>query len=387
MAFSGAELGGSDPQKLESRADGDNDALRPREFFWDSITLYVVSAIIGLAAIDLVTEFIRGSTVACYAPNSEDLSEGQESYINNFCSGSVPMTEYFPAFIVVHGILIAIPHYLWLNHYGGSFDFFFRQASLLDRLRDEKTGEYSDKNRLIVQQLTLAFSTYKQNWMFILYVLKLILQWVITVVGFGVAVWFFTDFDDTFYCPSDFEANATSSDEFWPFPGARVRCVFTSLRLLEAIRLADVLLLALLILCFTWSFVWCAATHSTELGCSDVAKFVFQSGMRPEHYVPNYFLWRCSCCKPCLKLFTSIPWFSYRGPFISTNLKFLVMKLFRTDSGLGFVFKELQVLQEVKALNDDDQRRVNLHKRQQKALTMADGGGMVWQGLFGGCVL
>lgn len=137
-------------------------------------------------------------------------------------------------------------HYLWLNHYGGNFDYFFTQASQMDRTREEKTGEYSNKNRLIVQQLTEAFTTYRENWMFILYLLKLIGQLIITVIGFIAAVFFFTDFDDVFYCPRN---NATVSDEFWP-RDEQVRCVFTSLRLFWVIRVADLILLGLVILCF-----------------------------------------------------------------------------------------------------------------------------------------
>ena len=105
--------GGSDAKQLEGRPEGEEGKFLPREFFWDSVALNVVSAIVGLAAIDVVTEFIRGSSVACYAPDGVTISEKQEEYINSFCSSSLPMTEYFPAFIVIHGILIAIPHYLW----------------------------------------------------------------------------------------------------------------------------------------------------------------------------------------------------------------------------------------------------------------------------------
>ena len=94
-------------------------------------------------------------------------------YINGICSQNLPRTEIFPVFIIVHGILLLIPHYLWLNHYEGSFDFFFSQTSQLDRLRSEDTGEYLGKNRLILQHLTAAFSTYKQNWMYVLHVCAL----------------------------------------------------------------------------------------------------------------------------------------------------------------------------------------------------------------------
>ena len=37
-----------DPRGLEGRSEGDESGkLRPREFFWDSIVLYVVGVIIG----------------------------------------------------------------------------------------------------------------------------------------------------------------------------------------------------------------------------------------------------------------------------------------------------------------------------------------------------
>ena len=97
---------GADPQKLEGKGE---DSARPREFFWDSVSLYVVGVIIALAAIDAITEFLRGSSVTCYSPPGKDVTEAQENYINNICALSLPMTEYFPVFIVVHGIFISIP--------------------------------------------------------------------------------------------------------------------------------------------------------------------------------------------------------------------------------------------------------------------------------------
>ena len=333
-----AETSANDPKKLEGRPEGEEGKFRPREFFWDSVALYVVSVIIGLAAIDALTEFIRGSSVSCFAPNVED---NEKEYINNFCSASLPMTEYFPAFIVVHGILIAIPHYLWLNHYGGNFDYFFTQASQMDRTREEKTGEYSNKNRIIVQQLTEAFTTYKENWMFVLYLLKLIGQLMFTMLGFFVAVFFFTDFDDMFRCPRN---NASVSDEFWPLD-QQVRCVFTSLRLFWVIRIADLILLGIVILCFIWSLIWSLSTHPTELGSKHVAEFSFQSSIAPKQHK---FSFSQLCCQP------------REGPRIKTNLDFLVLKLFRTDSGLGHVFREMQIFLHLKDLDGDDMRRTRL---------------------------
>lgn len=336
----------------------------------ECVSLYVVGVIIALAAIDVITEFIRGSAVSCFSPPGQTITEAQENYINSFCSASLPIAEYFPVFIVVHAILIAIPHYLWLNHYGGNFEFFFAQVKEMDRIRCEETGTYSEKNRIIIQQLTQAFTTYKQNWMFILYVMKLILQLVFTLAGFLAAIIAFTDFKETFMCPR----NPNLTDLFWPFE-SQVRCVFTSLRLLSAVRLADLILLALLSLSLIWSLIWCASTHPTELSTNETALFCFQSSMAPEHYVPKFPFKGClHPIKRCLlKCFPSTSVIG-RGPRIQTNLDFLVLRLFRTDSGLGFVFRELQILEKIRHHNDDDQRRANLHKRQQQAKTLGDGG-------------
>ena len=360
-----ADSGGTDPKKLEGRGE---DASSHRDFFWDSITLYVVGIIIALAAIDAVTEFLRGSSVSCLLPSGQ---EEFENYVNSICASSLPITEYFPVFIVIQGILIAIPHYLWLNHYGGNFEFFFQQAKAMDRIRDAGSGEYSENNYIVVQQLTVAFSTFKKNWMFILYVVKLFVQCITSIAAFFVAVFYFHDFEEVFICPQVIERNPINNFTMWPLD-TQVQCVFSSLRLFGAIRLANLILLALLILCFLWSFVWCFKTHSAELGSEQVAYFSFETGMSPQHHIPLGVHYR-----PILhlvkRLFSSMPWLG-PGPHIRTNLDFLVLKLFRTDSGLGFIFREMQVLQKIRHLNDDDQRRTNLHRRQQGNDLIQDGG-------------
>ncbi len=365
----------TDPRRLE----GSTEDSKPREFFWDSITLYIVGVIISLAAIDVLTEFIRGTELSCLVPQQQEPREEEESgsvsesFINNYCAASVSRSEFFPAFITVHGILIAIPHYLWANHYGGNFEFFFSLMRDMSRVRSEETGDYPDKNYIILTQLRKAFSTYRENWMFVLYAIKLTLQLIITLTGFFAATFFFHDFSDVFLCPRDFNSSSTSH-LYWPLE-EQVPCVFTSMRLFAAIRIADLILLTILILSFSWSLIWCGSTHPTELGSDGVASFCFQSSMSPNHYVSRFPLNFCyTSIKRFLRVFfTSVP-FCGSGPHISTNLDFLVLKLFRTDSGLGYVFREMQVLLTVKHYNDDDQRKSSLHRRQQKLKMMEDGG-------------
>ena len=331
----------------------------------------------------MITEYIRGSAVECFSPNGTDINLNVSDllivnniyrYINNFCSASLPITEYFTAFIFVHGILIAAPHYLWLNHFGGSLSYFFQLVSKLDRLKDAKSGQYPASNVIIVRELETAFTTYKRNGIFRFYVSKLILQWLFSVAGLVVTFVYFTDFDPTFQCP---RSNHETADKDWPIPGQQVTCVFKSLRLLEVIRIADIILLFIVVLGLTWALLWVVSSHSNELGHKDTATFSFQSGLEPRYYVPDIQMHvcvqmpRCCLCIPvprcclCLqgvlhKLFT---WF--RGACISDNMGFLMMMLFRTDGGLGHVVKEVQVYTGIQNLNDDELGRLNLHRRQQ----------------------
>ena len=372
---------GRNPKNLEGRPEEENNSFRPREFFWDNVTLYVVSVIFALAAVDVLTEFIRGSNVSCLvalADNSSDkYTDSLNDYVREFCSAYVPSTELFPAYIFVHALLVAIPHYLWLNHYGGNFDYFFAQASLLDRLRDEKTGKYSENNRLILQQLTTAFATHKKNWMFGLYVVKLSIQLLITLAGLIITIVVFTDFKTTFYCPENLNNN--NDPEFWPF-SERVICVFKSLRLFGNIRMANIILLCLLTNALAWSLLWCLSPHRAELGSQKEARFSFETGIAPDFYVPPFQLSSCllnfplqSISHPLYRFLASLPIPIFVGPKISTNLDFMVMKLFRTDSGLGHVFREMQVLQWIKEKEDHEQGIVELHKSQQASKVMADG--------------
>ena len=323
-----AELGrtGTDAKELEGRPGEDENKSRPREFFWDSVVLFVLSSVVGLAAIDAITEFIRGSDVRCYIPNGLNGTDVSMEYINTFCSGSLPPTQFFPAFILVSGVVIAIPHYLWLNHYGGNFEFFFTLAARLDRLREE-SGEYSMANHLIVQQADAAFATYNQNTIFYVYTAKLFLQWVFSLASFFTAAAYFTNFEENFICP---QRAQDISNPYWPF-NEQAMCVFTSLRLIWLIRFAYLVLLALVILGLLWALLWCFSTHTSELGSKDVAKFAFESGLAPQYFVPKLPVPRHfrGLIKFLHRYVTSIPWFSKNGPCIKTDLDFMVMKLYR----------------------------------------------------------
>ena len=361
---------GNKAEELDDSNGDENGAIKPTEFFWDNIVLFVVSSIIGLAAIDVITEFLRGSGVSCFSPVGVELSEAQGEYINSYCAGFLPPGAYIPAFMVIHAVLITIPHYLWLSHYGGNFTYFFQLTSSLKRLRDEESGEHVHENLVIVEQLETTFSTYSKNSIFRWYIVKLIIQLLWSLAGIIFAVWyFFQGFNSNFYCPRDF--NNVTTNPFWPL-NDEVVCVFETLDLLQTIWWAEIGLLVLVCFGLLLALFWCLSAHASELGAKDVADFSFQSGLAPSFYVPR----RVPKClmsgrKALHRLFTSVPWLI--GPRIKTNLDFLLLKLYRTDSGLGHVFKEVQIEKELKILNDDDQRRLYLHWSKQANRFAKDG--------------
>ena len=357
--------GGNKAEELEGRSDGENGSLKQREFFWDNIVLFAVSTILGLAAIDVITEFLRGGGVTCFPPLGAAVDEAQAAYINNFCSGFLPVGAYVPAFMVVHAVLITVPHYLWLNHYGGNFDFFFQQASNLQRSPDDQTGKHVPDNLIIVERLESTFTTYRRNSIYHLYFVKLVIQFVWSLVGVAFALAFFlSEFNARFECPPNFN---TTSIESWPL-GEPVWCVFETLSLLQILWVADVLLLLLVSFGLFWALVWCYTTHTAELGAKEVARFAFESGFSTRYHVPKLPV--CNCLHFC---FTSIPCLSFSGPnVIKTDLDFLVMRLFLTDRGLGHTFKEVQVEKELKHLADDDQRRLKIHSDKQNNINAED---------------
>jgi hypothetical protein len=163
-----------DAKELEGRKQNESDpAPQSRDFFWDSITLYIVGTILALTAIDVVSEFLRGSDIKCYQPNETDSSlfSSVESYVNEFCSGYLPPLQFLPSVIAIHAIAILAPHFVWLNAYGADLDFFFRHVWKLERNRQQDTGDYSPSNYIISQQIEEAFCKYgRSNGMYWWYI-------------------------------------------------------------------------------------------------------------------------------------------------------------------------------------------------------------------------
>lgn len=351
-----------DAKDLEGRKPGEKRPdVQSRDFFWDSLTLFLMGAILTLAVIDVVFEWIRESRIQCFF-NQSAVTSGQNliiigQYVNEKCAARLFPTEYLPGFIALHSLLVLSPHYIWLNTYSSKLDSFFHLASKLSRSREPSTGDYPENNYVISQQLEPSFNVlYRSNWMFFMYLAKLVSQILLALVGLGLVASIFTDFDNTFPCPGGNGTEWISDD--WPLPGENAWCVFNTIHLFRNIRIAYFVLLSIAIVCLVLAFVWLVKIHPWELGHDRVVNFSFQTSLPFYYYKPSLghstrlpplfhqFLTRlpicfCCCCGSNIK--------SYQ---IQSDHDFLLVMLFRTDRGLARVLRETHLLCKLREKNN-----------------------------------
>lgn len=356
---------GVNPQDLDDTGGEEEEtelSYALKELFWDKIVVFLTTAIIGLSAVDILTELLRGgSGIVCFVPDELNLTEGQEDYVDSYCAQSVPDTQYLPIFVLVQGVLVASWHYLWKSSFTSHFDYFFSLAKTLTRLSDETTGEYPRKNLNIIKKLEIEFSTFSPSKILRWYQAKLGAQLITAVVSMLFLFLVFTNFDVNFNCPR-------IENQYWPIPGEKINCIFTSLRLFSLVRVADAFLLVLVILAVLWGFIWSISRHTTELGCTNVALFSYTTGISPEYFLPKPMFshirgFFANICSARIGQEIVLRFFS---PRIKTDLDFLLMMLYRTDSGLGHSFKEGQIYTSYKRLSDADLLRLNIHIRTKR---------------------
>ena len=312
--------------------------IQRKEFYWDEIIKWLVAASFGLSFLDVSVEFFRNYTVTCYVPNGTNRDE--VAYINNYCLSSLPRSEYFTLFILIHGFLILGPHILWRTVFDASFHFFFDLVSNIDQLREGYSGEYSQKNFDIIHRLEAEYTRpivvcNRQIFLpkiYIFYLVKLAVQLVIVFGSIIFSISFFDDFSEMFICPTESQQDKIIFDSRkWPITDSVV-CVYPSLRFLSLLRYGDIIFLCLIIIVLVYAFLWCLLRHTEELGHKTVAKFCTQSNLPQDNYIST------------IPLKNANPF----TPRIRSDLDFLVLMLFRTSSGRGATFKELQIMREMK---------------------------------------
>ena len=296
----------ADPRKLE---DKPSEQESWRNFFWDSIVLYAAFVIIGLAAVNIVFQFVQNIPLSCNTPDTANVST---EYINNYCYGEISYIRYIPVFNVVIGVLIAGPHYLGLNLTASNFAFFFALSKEMDPTPKPETGNWSEENNVIVEQI-VNFYRYR-HFVLVVYFVKVSTQFLFTVLGLLLTILIFNDANGNFYCPRTFSSSTIPN--FWPL-SHRVECTFATLELLTFIRWTDVAFLAVIALGLIFGSVNCLFYSKTMNESIEIAKFFLQSALPYEFYAPD-LLRSCS--------------------LIKSDLDFLITGLFRSRGDLGVCF-------------------------------------------------
>lgn len=356
-------LNGDNSKKKE------DEKIQPKDFFWDQLITYFSGAILAVSLANVSIEFLFGRGVSCFPPSlfvgDNDGSGGfdtvlevtrvQADYINDYCTESLPRTEYFPFYMILHATLLVAPQYLWSVLFKADLDSFFASVEKLDRSRDPKTGEFDPKNVHRVNKLEIEYGGTRST-MFIGYISKLILQLLVSLSAIAFSRVFFTNFSPVFECPTTFDSPnrdlSPAGETNWPF-NTTVSCVYTVLRLLGITQYFDHLLSLLSIFTVFGGLIWCFTRHTKELGAKDVAKFVYSSCLTPDTF--SYHKWYnwftpikcCSCCCYCCYCticYPNVTRLKYLfHPRIKSDIDFLLMWLFRADCSLGRVFRKIQV--------------------------------------------
>lgn len=356
----------SPTESEDSEKGTDASRLTPKDFFWDQMVTIMVSAILGLTLLDIVAEFFRATGLQCYTPYNveipyaNDFTRDRAAFVNSYCYRRLPRGEFFTIFLLAHGILIIAPHFIWSSVFGGNFDHFFGLVGELSRLRNLKTGQYDEKNFEIVRKLE---KEYGQKVIYWSYIAKLVVQLLFSLTSFFLGVGYFGNdsFTSSFCCPNECEDSNSTIDtnlnlpNDWPKDLAlesNLRCVYPSLQYLLVLRHLDVLLVSLAIVFLLFGIFWCILLHPTGLHHKDVADFVNKSCLTADDYVAKS--WRHRLRKRKLwKLWSRSFWTSFLSPEICNDVQFLLMRVFRTDAGLGKVFEEIQIQRGINQLNKE----------------------------------
>ena len=339
-----------------------NVEQKPREYFWDTIIIYVAFLILNLAAADFAIEFVRDNEIVCFsAANSSFIPE-----IRHLCATNVPSGAYISIFVVFHGLILLASHHLWRNSFEGSFRSFFRVVSKLKKRREYETGTYATMNINIVEDLEDKF---KSRIIFQNYILKLIFQLIWAIGGFIFAAAFFYQKFGPFF-------NCYTSENEWNI-NSDVTCVYEILTFLEILWILELVLLFIIGVTLIWALLWCFQSHPSELGSLPIATFSYHYGLSSKYYTTQTTPSHCNCVMRFLFYIAPVlERIIYGGPHIVTSLDFMVMKLFNTDRQLGYVFKESQISHKYNKLCADDQRRLKLHVKKQRNLMADDSEGL-----------
>ena len=262
----------------------------------------------------------------------------------------IPRFQYFTVFVTALGIALTLPHFVWKGYFDAQFQSLFTVAKELNPLKEKR---FCEGNIHRVKTVESKFG--KQKSIYISYIVKLLLQLLVSISGICIAWAVFTEVSHTFTCPSSWSDDGYT--EGWPL-NTNVTCVYTSARFFSLFRGIITVFMTASIFCLLLGLGWCFGPHS-DLECSsgflssyhaldwlvrkDVKKtmskdqystsvgFAQLTYLPPELYKPPTTIFQRKLCRSpvCPFLF---------GLMIRNDLRFLILLLYQSDAIVGDVF-------------------------------------------------
>ncbi len=325
----------------------ESGSLSRLEFVWDKVVIALMILAGTVAMVDNIERLVVSSSVECFAPNGT--SRDQAAFINSYCYAFLPKKAYvpfyLPYFVVIGDSLIVGIHYLWVLIFEGHFRSFFGNVTKLELHRSPKTGTYEHKT---MQVLEIMGKNTQSYWIIGLYIFKTVLQCILLFAAFAGFIYallkgyegeaFLEPRAHSFKCPPD---DKFPDSQGYYIPEVQVPCVHTSREVLTSpiAILIHIILFGLSGLIALSGLAYLLfIQHANNLMTKEVAKFVFESPFLPEHYkLHNRRCRSCCCCtRTCIA--------------IKNDLEFLVMALFRSNTGMGRLVRNIQIQNELNKL-------------------------------------
>jgi ABC-type multidrug transport system fused ATPase/permease subunit len=350
------------PSALDAQKFEGNVKLTGHSFF-DSLIITITTIIIGLPAVNWFYSIQfkdKVPTIQCFPPatlanDSAPNNTVSRADIESLCLYRHALyAAFFPVLVTFFGFGIAVLYFIWRNYNSSKFNLFVSLVNEMTVTKDEQTGKYSDKNRIIVTRLTKIFSN--DNTIYRTYNFVKVIQLVSSLIAFFVTVFlyaytynhsaFLSAFSDhynvpTFYCKLDKFDFINAS---FPYPEMEVPCVEFASLTTSLILLIDIFLLFVIFI-LTIASIFNFQLYPKELKYREAAKFSFCTGMSHRLFYTKPFHFKAIGC----------------------DLDFLVVLLRRTDSGRADTLWDVRTLNEIELLNNDDLMKSNLNYYYQNA--------------------
>ena len=298
-----------------------------KKFLWDE-ALYVLALVSGtLVFVALGQGIVMDNELSCAVPTS--MNRDQARFVEQWCYAGVSAIDGMPLLLFVQGLVIVGPHLFWEAVAEPALQQFFSMTTLLERLRDRNTGQYSFMTMQVVRKL---MATYKGNHRLHRVYFGKILAQLFTSAGFFAWLLYIlfesNQFQADFLCRNvandtsrvRFQSQVPASLSFEENLPLDVLCTYNKAFFMFNVWIVDVIVVAAAAGAGVIGWWWYKRNHWVQLDYGSHANFLYSFSMNrgSERYRPTND--------------------HKRGVTLGKDLDFLLLLLFNKDNGKGETF-------------------------------------------------